>query len=216
MEENKFDTEVETPKENEISVLKEDSYVCTECKSPIEILSIDEEENKICFRCLKNKSHEIKTLPILEYLEKMKKNTYLYYTCSNCNLSQNDCDLIFDYCFECNNILCNQCKIKHIPNDHHFIKSKEINTKCLLHKGDVIIGYCLDCNIQLCNKCLDSRKHFSHRKNMIREIKPKEIEINIVKKMIDKFSQDKCNLENEEKKFSKKFEDELTLPSRNI
>ena len=42
MEENKFNFEDETPFGNEISILKEDSYVCTECKSPIEILSIDQ------------------------------------------------------------------------------------------------------------------------------------------------------------------------------
>ena len=128
---------------------------------------------------------------INEYLEKMKNNTYLFYTWSKCNLSHNDYDLIFNYCIECNKIFCSQCKTTHANNEHHFIKSNEINSKCLLYEGDEIIGHCLDCNIQLCGKCLDSRKHFSHRKNMIREIKPKENEISIIEKMIDKYLQDK-------------------------
>ena len=45
-------------------------YSCSECKSIIEILSID--ENNISFKCNnKNKKHEL-TLSIKEYLNKMK------------------------------------------------------------------------------------------------------------------------------------------------
>ena len=211
MEENTIEFQAATPAGQAELLCKDDCYSCTNCNSPIEIISLNQDNNTINFKCVKNKDHGNKTLSLKDYLEKMTKNTYLYYNCSECGLSQNNYDTIFSYCINCNKILCNQCKNKHnkIFYSHQFINTKEINNKCLLHNSVQIISYCLDCNCQLCEKCLDSRKHLGHRKNLIREVKPKEEEIKIVEKMISKYIDEKLNLENEEKNYEKILKEEL-------
>ena len=57
MEDCKLFIEGETPIRSEISMLREDSYVCTEWKSPLKILPIDQNNNEIHFKCLNNKSN---------------------------------------------------------------------------------------------------------------------------------------------------------------
>ena len=50
-------------------------YNCTECSSLIEILTIDDINNLIEFKCLNKKNnHGKKTMTIKEFLEKMKKH----------------------------------------------------------------------------------------------------------------------------------------------
>ena len=51
--------------------LKEIYYNCSECKSHIEILTLNENENTIEFKCVKN-NHKVK-MAIREYIDKMKK-----------------------------------------------------------------------------------------------------------------------------------------------
>ena len=48
-----FIIEDKPPTGNEILMLNEDSYVCTKCDSPIEILSINKYDDEICFKCIK-------------------------------------------------------------------------------------------------------------------------------------------------------------------
>ena len=47
---------------------------CTQCSSQIEILSIDEENNNIEFKC-SNIQHKKQTMKIKTYLDIMKSNT---------------------------------------------------------------------------------------------------------------------------------------------
>ena len=51
--------------------IKEMYYNCIECSSPVELLYINERQNLIEFKCIKD--NKIKKIPIKEYLEKMKK-----------------------------------------------------------------------------------------------------------------------------------------------
>ena len=60
-----FQEEQETPE------MDEKLYNCTECSSPIEMLSINEEECTIEFECINNK-HKKKML-IKEYFKKNEK-----------------------------------------------------------------------------------------------------------------------------------------------
>ena len=50
-------------------------YNCSECSSPIEIVSINENKNIIEFNCLNKESNHPKNIimPLKEYIEKMKK-----------------------------------------------------------------------------------------------------------------------------------------------
>ena len=96
--------------EEEYNLFKNDSYSCTQCSSQIEIISLNETEGKITFRCLSNNenNHGIITLSIKDYLDQMEKNTYASSKCSICNLKQNSSNenKIFKYCINCKKVLC--------------------------------------------------------------------------------------------------------------
>ena len=181
--------EAPTPKgENE---LKENtSYLCTESTSNIEILSLDEINNIISFKC---PSHGTRSMKIEEYLNNMKKNTFLYNKCSKCQKQQNEINNseIFNFCTNCNLIICNKCIFEH-DKTHFLIKNNKRLTKCILHPKNNNSTYCFDCNCHLCKECLKHRKHIRHKKQSIEEIEPSYEEINVLLKLINKYK-DKMN-----------------------
>jgi len=116
----------------EKKILKEINYNCTECHSLIEILSINEKDNTIEFRCLndkKNKHH--KTISIKEFLDKSQDNT------KNNNINKDICEIhnnnkYMSFCFDCNKHLCKEClKTRdHIyHNKNNIIEIQPINTE---------------------------------------------------------------------------------------
>ena len=89
-------------------------YNCTECPSLIEIISINENNNNIRFKC--EKDHNKKLL-IKEYLKQMEKNKNININ-EKCNMhnKKNIC-----YCFSCIRHLCKKC----LESKNH-IKHKKI------------------------------------------------------------------------------------------
>ena len=81
-------------------------YNCSECSSLIEIISIDEENNFIEFNCLnKEKNYDKnKTMPLKQYLEKMKKHNKSKLNNDECEIHKSKYE---SYCFNCN---CHLCK----------------------------------------------------------------------------------------------------------
>ena len=86
-------------------------YNCTECSSLIEILSIDEVNNIIEFKCLNKECHNIKkSMSINEYFEIIEKNKKI-------NINEDKCrehiscknNKYVSYCFDCNCHLCEEC-----------------------------------------------------------------------------------------------------------
>ena len=167
---------------------KLDCYNCTACSYPVEILSINDKENKIKFKCLnpnKKDNHGIQEIAINEYINSMKKNNYLFSQCYICKTLQNEAEdnSIFSYCIKCDKIICNNCINEHLKlngNNHenmckdYIIRNNEKGIKCLLHPTEKNIAFCFNCNTHLCNKCLKSKKHIRHRKNDLIEIKLSE------------------------------------------
>ena len=90
-------------------------YHCSECSSLIEILSINENNNIIEFKCIKNHGKLIMT--INDYLEKMEKYNY------NNNIYEEICKIhnkkYVSYCFNCNIHLCEECLKSRIHIDHN-------------------------------------------------------------------------------------------------
>ena len=84
--------------------LNERYYNCTECFSPLEILSIDEKRFTIEFKCINN-NHKKKLL-IKEYIDKMKNF-------NNSNLHNDKCQIhnlpYVCYCLDCKIHLCKEC-----------------------------------------------------------------------------------------------------------
>ena len=98
----------ETPETNINELNNELFYNCSECSSMIEIISINEENNTIEFKCLnKNKTHpDNNIMTIKEYLTKMKKY-------NNSKLNNDVCEIhnnkYVNFCFDCNCHLCKDC-----------------------------------------------------------------------------------------------------------
>ena len=87
-------------------------YCCTECSSSIEILSINDNNNFIEFKCLNqnncHKSQMRKTMPIEEYLEKIEKYKQKKINDDICEIHKKRNKYIC-YCFDCNYHLCQEC-----------------------------------------------------------------------------------------------------------
>ena len=128
----------ETP--NELK-LNEKLYNCSECSSPIEILTIDEEECLIEFNCISN--YHKRKMPIKDYIEKMKD----FREKNNININNDKCDehnIHFScYCLDCNKHLCKEClkSRDHINHQKNNIIELLPNKNELNIIEDIIIFY---------------------------------------------------------------------------
>jgi len=191
-----FGPETLTPELKDENKLKEnESYTCTKCSSLIEIISLDDINNIISFKC---PSHGTNTMTIKEYLDDMKKNTFLYSACSSCKKKQNEINNneIFKYCTNCKIIICNNCIINH-DKEHYIINNNKNLTVCPLHPKNNNLSYCLDCNCHICKECMKHRKHMEHKKKIIQEIEPSDDEINSLLKIINTYKKEINSFENE-------------------
>ena len=110
----------ESPEEQ---LIKDYFSICPECSSSIEILSINENNNIIEFRCIKeNKEY---TMTIKEYINKIKekeeKNIEDLKDKCKIHNKNNEC-----YCFDCNCHLCNECLKTRIHINHKKRKKKDM------------------------------------------------------------------------------------------
>ena len=119
-EEEMGETLEEMPQLNEIN------YNCTKCSSPIEILSLNEKECSIEFKCINN-NHELK-MAIKDYINKMK-------SFNDKNINNDICDIHnkkFEcYCTDCNKHLCKECLMtrEHIDHSKYNIIEYQPNKK---------------------------------------------------------------------------------------
>ena len=144
-------------------------------------------------------------------------------------------DKIYYNCTECSSMIeileINKEKIKFkcINNKHeismgineYLEKMKKYNDikinndKCNIH-NDKYISYCFNCNKHLCNECLKNREHTDHYKNYIIEFKPKEEELNLIKKLINENKKEKKNLEIERDNKYEYLKEKLKTNKENI
>ena len=212
--------------EEEYNLFKNDSYSCTQCSSQIEIISLNETEGKITFRCLSNNenNHGIITLSIKDYLDQMEKNTYASSKCSICNLKQNSSNenKIFKYCINCKKVLCYNCIGKHDRNNnkdyknHNIIKNNEFYNICHIHPNHEYEVYCFKCKMHLCKECLKKGEHSLHEKNIIYENYPLEKEKEIHKKIINLYYKEKKFLEKEKTEKMKELYNNFNLLNEEI
>ena len=176
-----------TPEFN--NIIKEYLTICPECSSSIEICSINEQNNIIEFRCIKNNKNYIMT--IKEYLEKIKD-----YKEKNINDLKDTCQIhnnnnYVSYCFECNCHLCGECLKERIHINHR--KSNIIEINPIKEEINIIKEVIKDYEIRLEN--IKNEK----------VIKTKEIE----DKLNNEKKNEKNKLENIIKINKKKEEEEL-------
>ena len=119
--------------------LKEILYNCSECSSPIDISSIDEEKLTIEFNCINN-NHK-KKMKIKEFINKMKK-----YNDNNINrdVCQQHNDNIYEcFCVDCNRHLCKEClkTRNHVNHQKNSITETQQNKNELKIVNDIIKFY---------------------------------------------------------------------------
>ena len=153
----------ETPETIEPEINNEIHYNCSECSSLIEIISINEENNTIEFNCLnKNNNHNKKlTMPIKEYLEKMKKYS------SNNNLNKDICEThninYIYYCFDCNCHICKEC----LKTRNHLNHSKNniIEIEPMKEELNIIEEVIQDYNKKIDNLSIEKIRKVNELKN---------------------------------------------------
>ena len=107
--------------QKEIEDISKLYYSCTECSAPIDLISFNEDNCNMEFKCLNSESHGKKTLDIKEYFDKIKNKQY-----ENENDFKDKCIIhnsnnYSSFCFDCNQHLCKIClkgrtHIKHNKN----------------------------------------------------------------------------------------------------
>ena len=103
----KNDYIMETSESSEQLQLNEIYYNCTKCSSSIEILSINEIECIIEFKCINNNHKE--KMPIKEYIDKMKDFNDKNINDDICIIEDHKKNKYECYCFDCNKHLCKEC-----------------------------------------------------------------------------------------------------------
>ena len=111
----------ETPNPDKVTnILNDIYYKCTECNSTIEILSINEKENSIEFKCTNKKEKHNKKILLKEYLNIINNNKN-----NNKDVNEDTCDIHIknkyeSFCFDCNVHLCKEC----LKNREHAFHKK--------------------------------------------------------------------------------------------
>ena len=206
----------------------DDSYGCTTCPYPVEIFKINDKENTITFKCLNPKEKKPpKTIAINEYLDSMRKNTYLFSECSLCHKKQNEFKntSIFSYCIKCDKVICPDCISKHLEmndknhpdlNKEYIIKNNEKDIKCLLHPKEKNLSFCLECNTHICKECMKKKKHMYHTKISIIEVLITDEIKNILNNIINIYRERITQLDNEKEKKKTELLKEKEINKRKI
>ena len=164
--------------------LTEIYYNCSECSSPIELLSIDKKYNFIEFQCIKN-NHKIK-MPITDYMDKMKNYNDKYINSDKCPTHNEEYE---SYCLDCSQHLCKKClesrnHFNHLKNNIIEIKPNKQELKLV---NDIINSYeseieNLQCKKSEKTKKIDNKlKDYKNKLNKNKLLKQEENKINMKK-----------------------------------
>ena len=191
--------EVVTPQNINKKIL--DYYTCIKCDFPVKIINYDLEKNKLELKCINQKEHGLMELTIKDYCQRINSN-FNSKVCCQC---KNNLIPISYYCLDCAKYLCNNCYDQHKKNLNHekLIKYNELNIKCLKHINENYLMYCYDCKNNICSKCIQQKEHLNHRKDLLSEIEPSDLELNDIKNMKEEMVQKRKNLIEEKIKLEK-------------
>ena len=116
IENNSSEAPLPTPKEGETEeVLNNKLTICPDCGSSIEILSINENNSSIEYKCLNEKNNHSNKInfkvAIKDYLEKIKecKENKIDKLKDKCQIEDHNLNNYFSYCYDCKCHLCVEC-----------------------------------------------------------------------------------------------------------
>ena len=127
----------------------------------------------INFKCLNN---HFGSLDISIFLDIIPNFSILNQKCSKCGKKQENSQLYFFYCKNCEEVFCPLHKNECIILKDDLISLKDLDYVCTIHMNDYI-GFCFDCNINLCEVCFSKGKHEKHNTYLFSEKEISEEEI---------------------------------------
>ena len=173
-----------------VNVNKE--MLCPECWR-IPIIKIDSSKHIITSDC--NFNHHC-ILDLNQFIKKSSNHSLYDISCSICQKNQNKSKIIYQYCLECNNFLCNLCSQNHDTQkqnkNHHLISIDKLNSYCILHKNKYN-SYCETCSKNICVKC--KNLHEKHKIINFEAVFPSKEEIKQKKNMLSKQREEITKLE---------------------
>ena len=173
-----------------VNVNKE--MLCPECWR-LPIIKIDSSKHIITSDC--NFNHRC-ILDLNQFIKKSSNHSLYDISCSICQKNQNKSKIIYQYCLECNNFLCNLCSQNHDTQkqnkNHHLISIDKLNSYCILHKNKYN-SYCETCSKNICGKC--KNLHEKHKIINFEAVFPSKEEIKQKKNMLSKQREEITKLE---------------------
>ena len=199
--------------------LNEIYYNCTECSSSIEILSINENESNIEFKCIKN-NHQRK-MSIKDYIDKMKDYNDNEINNDNCHLHNNKYE---SYCLDCNIHLCKKClqsrdHVNHTKNNIIEIQpnKKEIDIiQNIIQYYEEKIENLEKEKLEKTSEINDFFKSNKIKINEKKEFEKKEINNNLKKELSNNLNQFSQDIKNIKKEYVKKLKLRKYEYKRNI
>ena len=166
--------------------------LCPECWR-LPIIKIDSSKHIITSDC--NFNHRC-ILDLNQFIKKSSNHSLYDISCSICQKNQNKSKIIYQYCLECNNFLCNLCSQNHDTQkqnkNHHLISIDKLNSYCILHKNKYN-SYCETCSKNICVKC--KNLHEKHKIINFEAVFPSKEEIKQKKNMLSKQREEITKLE---------------------
>jgi hypothetical protein len=173
-----------------VNVNKE--MLCPECWR-LPIIKIDSSKHIITSDC--NFNHRC-ILDLNQFIKKSSNHSLYDISCSICQKNQNKSKIIYQYCLECNNFLCNLCSQNHDTQkqnkNHHLISIDKLNSYCILHKNKYN-SYCETCSKNICGKC--KGLHEKHKIIYFEAVFPSKEEIKQKRNMLSKQREEITKLE---------------------
>ena len=189
---------------------------CLNCSSAIEILSINNINNLIEYKCLEEK--KIFTLKIKEYLDKLKEIKL-----KNRNEIKDKCTIhknkeYICYCFDCNCNLCNECLEVRIHINHKKINIIEVKPKNdELNMIEDIIKYYQNKIENLRKENYNNKKEYKELLNKKKKNESKKLEKKIKKNKIKENKELEMNKNNfiyDLEKIKKEYENKIKSRKR--
>lgn len=166
--------------------------LCPECWR-LPIIKIDSSKHIITSDC--NFNHHC-ILDLNQFIKKSSNHSLYDISCSICQKNQNKSKIIYQYCLECNNFLCNLCSQNHDTQkqnkNHHLISIDKLNSYCILHKNKYN-SYCETCSKNICGKC--KGLHEKHKIIYFEAVFPSKEEIKQKRNMLSKQREEITKLE---------------------
>ena len=132
---------------------------CSECPK-IPFLEIFYKNNEVYVRCKCENDH-VTDIKVKEFISKHHNFNMENLTCRNCKALKDSSKIPFYFCFDCNKILCKNCKkYDNSLYNHSIIQTIQFDITCHKH-NQKFCSFCKECNKGLCMFCCDEheKKH---------------------------------------------------------